>query len=214
MHTSLPTARGLQLAVSPPLTTPCDDMRVPHSSTRYMLFLQRWWLVGQAVWRGYNVLSLDTDLHLASNPLAMLKRPAYRAFGAIMQLDSGWPVQGHAEGQAPTDERGQHVNVVPCKPAAETLAAATTAAKGQAAGSAPHAPFGADAAHVGCGCGVAPQPLLNTGFVYVRAAGTAMVSLPQLIYNRSVSKILMRLGGVSRIVDDKGKVDPHAVEHS
>ena len=28
----------------------------------YMLFLQRWWLTGQAVWRGYNVLSLDTDL--------------------------------------------------------------------------------------------------------------------------------------------------------
>ena len=157
----------------------------------YMLFLQRWWLVGQAVWRGYNVLSLDTDLHLHVNPLEMLKRPAYASFGAIMQLDSGWPVQGNAEGQAPTDERGQHVNIVPCR-------------RASTAGSA------ADAAHVGCGCGVAPQPLLNTGFVYVRASGAAVPSLPQLIYNRSVAKILMRLGRTVNY-DVKGKVDPHAV---
>ena len=26
----------------------------------YLLFLQRWWLTGQAVWRGCSVLSLDT----------------------------------------------------------------------------------------------------------------------------------------------------------
>ena len=58
-----------------------------------MLFLQRWWLTGQAVWRGFNVLSLDTDLHLASNPLEMLRRPPYASFDAIMQLDSAWPVE-------------------------------------------------------------------------------------------------------------------------
>ena len=40
-----------------------------------MLFLQRWWLTGQAVWRGYSVLSLDTDLHVSTNPLAMLRAP-------------------------------------------------------------------------------------------------------------------------------------------
>jgi hypothetical protein len=43
----------------------------------YMLFLQRWWLTGQAVYRGYNVLSLDTDLHLAVNPLELLNGVAY-----------------------------------------------------------------------------------------------------------------------------------------
>jgi len=80
-----------------------------------MLFLQRWWLTGQAVYRGYNVLSLDTDLHLAVNPLELLNGVAYAPFSAIMQLDSGWAVEGETEGQAPTDERGQHVNIVPCR---------------------------------------------------------------------------------------------------
>ena len=37
-----------------------------------MLFLQRWWFTGQVVGRGYNVLSLDTDMHLGVNPLAMV----------------------------------------------------------------------------------------------------------------------------------------------
>lgn len=157
----------------------------------YMLFLQRWWLTGQAVWRGYNVLSLDTDLHLAANPLAMLRAPAYAGFDAIMQLDSAWAVQGHAEGQAPTDERGQHVNVVPCRRALL-------------------APSAAADAH-GCVCGAVPAPLLNTGFVYVRAAaGAAATSLPQLIYNRSVAKILHRLARTPNH-DAKDAVDPHAV---
>ena len=164
----------------------------------YMLFLQRWWLTGQATYRGYNVLSLDTDLHLISNPLAMLKTSAYLTFGAIMQLDSGWPVQGYKEGQAPTDERGQHVNVVPCVHSSSSNGASAAA--------------GMDGAHVKCGCGVAPQPLLNTGFVYVRASkGRVGPSLPQLIYNRSVEKILMRLGGNGQNFDKKGKIDPHAV---
>ena len=159
----------------------------------YMLFLQRWWLTGQAVWRGYNVLSLDTDLHLATNPLAMLSSAPYAHFDAIMQLDSAWPVEGHAEGQAPTDERGQHVNVVPCR--RPPMGAADAA----------------DADAHGCACGVVPSPLLNTGFVYVRAsAGAAVTSLPQLIYNRSVEKILHRLGRPPNH-DAKGQADPHAV---
>ena len=277
----------------------------------YMLFLQRWWLTGQAVYRGYNVrfldatrpchapsalcphrprptshashasrsrsrsrsqvLSLDTDLHLGSNPLAMLRSPAYEHFSAIMQLDSAWAVEGQAEGQQPTDvtasarpappprltarwaacrashsplnsasplartisrsaplplhrscrpvpvtpppftpppslhtrqERGQHVNVVPCR--GEPAAPLDTAASADAAS--------ADTAY-GCGCGVAPAPLLNTGFVYVRPprGATPATSLPQLLYNRSVAKILARLHQPADVDPKTGKPDPHAV---
>ena len=35
----------------------------------YLLFLQRWWLSSEALARGYNILSLDADLHLSSNPI-------------------------------------------------------------------------------------------------------------------------------------------------
>ncbi len=55
------------------------------------------------------------------------------------------------------------------------------------------APSAAVDAH-GCACGAVPAPLLNTGFVYVRAAAAAgATSLPQLIFNRSVAKIMHRL---------------------
>ena len=149
-------------------------------------------LAGQAVYRGYNVLSLDTDLHLAANPLNLLRRPPYAPFSAIMQLDSGWAVEGTAEGQAPTDERGQHVNIVPCRAHAHA-----------------HVAGGAGAAY-GCPCGVAPAPLLNTGFVYVRADTPLTTTLPQLVYNRTVEKILSRLARPPNH-DNKRKVDPHAV---
>ena len=39
----------------------------------YLLFLQRWWFTAQSVGRGYNVLSIDTDLHLAANPLQIFR---------------------------------------------------------------------------------------------------------------------------------------------
>ena len=128
----------------------------------YMLFLQRWWFTAQAVARGYNVLSIDTDMHLASNPLDLVRRPSYAAFDALMQLDSAWPVEGSAEGQRPTDERGQHVNVLPCLRGAvsEGLGRARSAEWTDTAGLAD-----TEVLH-GCGCGVTPAPLLNTGFVY------------------------------------------------
>ena len=122
-----------------------------------------------------------------------------------MQLDSGWAVEGASEGQAPTDERGQHVNVVPCAAQGESTSAATAAAATTAAATSPHG------AYAGCGCGAAPQPLLNTGFVYVRARdGAPATTLPQLLYNRTVAKILSRLARPPNH-DEKGKVDPHAV---
>ena len=40
----------------------------------YMLFLQRWWFTGQVVGRGYNVLSIDTDMRLEVNPLELVRR--------------------------------------------------------------------------------------------------------------------------------------------
>ena len=82
----------------------------------YLLFLQRWWFTSQATARGYNVLSLDTDMHLDTNPLAMMRGPAWSGFGAMLQLDSGWPSEARREGQRSTDDRGQHENLVPCQP--------------------------------------------------------------------------------------------------
>ena len=59
----------------------------------YMLFLQRWWLTGQAVYRGYNVLSLDTDLHLAVNPLKLLNGVAYAPAPPSIASDGlRWPL--------------------------------------------------------------------------------------------------------------------------
>ena len=123
-----------------------------------------------------------------------------------MQLDSGWAVEGETEGQAPTDERGQHVNIVPCR--RRIGAASGTSAQHGAIAEGGGASLPSDA--YGCGCGVAPAPLLNTGFVYVRASAGVSTSLPQLLYNRTVEKILSRLARPPNH-DSKGKVDPHAV---
>ena len=76
-----------------------------------------------------------------------------------MQLDSGWAVEGETEGQAPTDERGQHVNIVPCR--RRIGAASGTSAQHGAIAEGGGASLPSDA--YGCGCGVAPAPLLNTG---------------------------------------------------
>ena len=156
----------------------------------YMLFLQRWWFTGQAVARGYNVLSLDTDMHIANDPLLLMRTPPYDTFSALMQLDSAWPVEGRREGQRSTDERGQHVNVVPCKAGASGAATAS-------------------ASRHGCPCGVVPAPLLNTGFVYVRATPDPS-GAQQRIYNRSVELILSRLASQPKL-SPKGEVDPHPV---
>ena len=135
----------------------------------YLLFLQRWWFTSQAAARGYNVLSLDTDMHLDTNPLAMMRGPAYAGFGAMLQLDSGWPSEARREGQRSTDDRGQHENLVPCQPgrasssspsssSPSSSSSSVAAAGGESGGESPQ----------GCACGVTPMPLLNTGFVWVR----------------------------------------------
>lgn len=157
----------------------------------YLLFLQRWWFTGQAVGRGYNVLSLDTDMHLEVNPFEQLRRPPFDTFSAIMQLDSAWPVEGRREGQRSTDERGQHVNVLPCRN--QDAVSESTAMHG-------------------CPCGVTPAPMLNTGFVYVRASAASM-SAQQLVYNRSVELILERFKQPPKLMTDSRKeaVDPRPV---
>ena len=148
----------------------------------YLLFLQRWWFTSQASARGYNVLSLDTDMHLDTNPLAMMRGAAYAGFGAMLQLDSGWPSEARREGQRSTDDRGQHENLVPCH-------------RGAAAAEPPQ----------GCGCGVTPMPLLNTGFVWVR--GVAGGAPQSLLFNRSVENILARLQRPAAR-DARGEVEP------
>ena len=157
----------------------------------YLLFLQRWWFTSQAAARGYNVLSLDTDMHLDTNPLAMMRAlpilqpthppaclpacrpagltvhrptypctsvfprrgPAYAGFGAMLQLDSGWPSEARREGQRSTDDRGQHENLVPCQPGrssspSPSSSSAVAAAGGESGGESPQ----------GCACGVTPMP--------------------------------------------------------
>ena len=93
-----------------------------------------------------------------------------------MQLDSAWPVEGRREAQRSTDERGQHVNVVPCRSIDKSATVE----------------WSPNPSLHGCPCGVTPAPLLNTGFVYVRATPSAH-SAQQLVYNRSVELILQRL---------------------
>jgi len=66
----------------------------------------------QATSRGYNILSLDTDMRISLHPLRMMRSPTLAPFKLLLQLDSGWPVEGGAEGQHSTDARGQHENTV------------------------------------------------------------------------------------------------------
>ena len=113
-----------------------------------------------------------------------------------MQLDSAWPVEGKRESQRSTDERGQHVNVLPCK-ATHTTAPSSVVLPSSLG------------VH-GCPCGVVPAPLLNTGFVYVRAK-PGRTSAQQLIYNHSVDRILRRVAGEPTTYTTKGEVDPHPV---
>ena len=51
----------------------------------YMLFLQRWAFTSRALSLGYSVLSLDSDIHLASNPLELLQSPTYRQLHVSFQ---------------------------------------------------------------------------------------------------------------------------------
>jgi len=96
----------------------------------YLLFLQRWWLAAQATARGYNVLSLDTDMHIAVNPLAMVHSASFTPFSVMLQLDSGWPVEAEEEGRRPTDNIGQHEIMVRC-PQGEAFFDARSVVKGR-----------------------------------------------------------------------------------
>lgn len=185
----------------------------------YMLFLQRWWLAGQASIRGYNLLSLDTDLHLTVHPLRLLRSPPYAPFQLMLQLDSGWPSEADEEGQRSTDQRGQHENLVQCPrnprlPMAAgplaALAAATAPSVGPAGSAAAvRGEAAGRAALIACGCGPTPAPLLNTGFVWVRGGAAAT---PQWrLFNLTVDKILARMATGVPVQDRKGRVDVHSV---
>ena len=151
----------------------------------YLLFLQRWWFTSQAAARGYNVLSLDTDMHLDTNPLAMMRGPAYAGFGAMLQLDSGWPSEARREGQRSTDDRGQHENLVPCQPGrssspSPSSSSAVAAAGGESGGESPQ----------GCACGVTPMPYA------ARSSNPGLADPRQVCYSRvRASPWAGRLGG-------------------
>ena len=64
----------------------------------YMMYLQRWWFAAKVVAMGYNLLSLDSDLHVASNPFDLLRSGAFRHLDVAFQGDAGWPVLARKPG--------------------------------------------------------------------------------------------------------------------
>lgn len=118
----------------------------------YFLFLQRWWFAGEALSRGYSILSLDADLHLSTDPYTIVHSVALRHFDVLYQGDDGWPMrqQSHASGtkrMAVANKGAIHV----------------------------HCPQKVWSHQCGGVCGVTGAPNLNTGFVWARAGlnGTA-----------------------------------------
>lgn len=70
----------------------------------FYLFVQRWWLAAEALVRGFNILSLDADLHLSTNPLDLVRSPALRAYDVLFQGDGHLPmrVSASAEDHTPS----------------------------------------------------------------------------------------------------------------
>ena len=107
----------------------------------HYLKLQLWWTVARAVALGFNVLTLDYDIHLEQNPFELLSSPAFESLDVAFAGDSMWPVQLPLQGVAEDDTQGISV---PCD--SEKPAAASS-----------------------CTCGRTPAPMINTAFCYVRA---------------------------------------------
>ena len=62
-----------------------------------MLFVQRWWFLAAATREGYNVMSLDSDLRITTDPLKMVRSASLRSFGLLLSGDFGFPeLTGHA----------------------------------------------------------------------------------------------------------------------
>ena len=68
----------------------------------WMLLLQRVWLISEATFRGYSVLSTDTDLHFSSSPSEIFAPWRWRGVGLLFQGDSGFP---HSETPAERERR-------------------------------------------------------------------------------------------------------------
>ena len=107
----------------------------------HWLKLQLWWTVARAVALGFNVLTLDYDIHPAQNPFELLSSPAFELLDVAFAADSMWPVQPPLQGVAEDDAQGISVACDPAKPAASSS----------------------------CTCGRTPAPMINTAFCYVRA---------------------------------------------
>lgn len=154
-----------------------------HPTHPYLLFLQRWWFTARATDRGYNILSLDSDLRLATNPLPLLA--SLPAFSLLMQADALWPVSdssSEARSQHDSKNRTQRTfPVVYC----ERLGRHRNAGQKDR----------------GCvSCGSTAPPMLNTGVVYARAHAAVT-----RVFNSTVEVILRRLQAAP-LTDESGKV--------
>ena len=170
----------------------------------YLLYLQRWWFTAQALAHGVSILSLDTDLHLSSNPLSLVRAPPFDELDVIFQGDGAHPML--QERNNTSFAREAEAVGVDCSRMSE-----------------PHRGFpsrlgmrrsrdgmgDAEADRLlSCTCGVTAAPAINTGFVYARArhrrtgAGTGEAAR---LFNMTVHTILTRLSGPA-IKDERGAV--------
>ena len=101
--------------------------------------MQLWWMAGQVVARGYNVLTLDYDIFLAQNPLELFSTPTFSRLDVVFAADSSFPVRPLHEGE---EAESDDFNVV--------VACDAKRRDGS------------------CACGRAPAPSINTAFCYAR----------------------------------------------
>lgn len=179
------------------------------SSHPYMLFLQRWALAARALDRGYNILSLDADMHLSSNPFHLVAGYA-RSFDILFQGDAGWPMRsatravssphaassvatGHASPRTRGGRSQEEANDVPVNCDREPYTALPSLRDSSIASSTVSSMMRAV-------CGRTAAPALNTGFVWARAGAHTAA-----LFNETVHTILRRLRGPP-INDSHGNV--------
>ncbi len=186
----------------------------------YLVELQRLWVAQRAVGLGYNVLVLSNDAYVRVNPLRFVREPMFARFGVLTHFENGFAAEGIKDGtQTYFDKSGLHENLVSCnRPGQAAVAAVKAAVQG-------------GTTNVGllkCGCGVVPQPVLNSGFVWVRgspgstpgAATRARERRPEtpqfLLFNRTVETVLERLrhgspGVLANGITDTRRIFPRDV---
>lgn len=164
----------------------------------YLLFLQRWWLTSHALMRGYNILSLDSDLHASVNPYELVRSPRLRGFDVLFQADSGWPILSGLYA-------GRHSSLYAGGARAPMRRAVDDRRRsdGDEGTGGGEVEISLCTAHHydPCFCARTGAPMLNTGFVWARSANRRTAHL----FNQTVHTILGRLGEPAH-KDSRGKV--------